>query len=486
MSTVTITGQLHGQTVTIIADTNYGGTITSFIWNNIQFVQTGKNAAGANGQEIQTAIHSGISTDPMMSECYNPNEGGSETDTGYSSSTEIINMTANGNVLNTEVNMAFYAPPGGKTSACTKALNTTVLSGVILQKTVTLGFNQNIPQAIEYTITFQLPSNYLYNELNSVEIISWYFPNANDAKFDTFLQYNPVNGTHTDVTQAVKNNSNGVIQANYPVILSYANASYAGGLYSPQIEALYNYNYDQFYYTNTNSCNKLGIVFYINDLALNTPYTYTFYLVFGSLNDVISGLASLITAYPPPPPSLSYPESGYTFVINVAIPTINLTNLGSPVASYTISPTLPAGLSIDSTTGQIYGTPTALSPATNYTVTAVGSKGGPAHTNVNIAVVVAVPFTIVNNSNNSIEYNFNGINGTSANVAGTCRANSGTNPDIAVPTGTYTVVISPAGSPQNCDMMFNTGQFANNTPGATFTPVSVSNSATTSLTIRNP
>ncbi|HEY4328078.1 MAG TPA: cadherin-like beta sandwich domain-containing protein, partial [Mucilaginibacter sp.] len=53
---------------------------------------------------------------------------------------------------------------------------------------------------------------------------------------------------------------------------------------------------------------------------------------------------------------------------------------------YTISPALPAGLVFDNNTGKISGTPTATSPATDYTVTAYNG-GGIGTTIVNIAVV---------------------------------------------------------------------------------------------------
>lgn len=64
---------------------------------------------------------------------------------------------------------------------------------------------------------------------------------------------------------------------------------------------------------------------------------------------------------------------------------------------YTISSALPAGLSFDGTTGIISGTPTAASPATNYTITAYNT-GGSNTTIVNITVLNPV-IIIVNPPN---------------------------------------------------------------------------------------
>jgi hypothetical protein len=56
--------------------------------------------------------------------------------------------------------------------------------------------------------------------------------------------------------------------------------------------------------------------------------------------------------------------------MNFAITDITFNNSGDAIASCTITPALPAGLSINSTTCTISGTPTEVKDTTLYTVTA--------------------------------------------------------------------------------------------------------------------
>ena len=60
-----------------------------------------------------------------------------------------------------------------------------------------------------------------------------------------------------------------------------------------------------------------------------------------------------------------------------------------PMGGYTITGTLPAGLSFSTTTGTISGTPTASSAATNYTITAYNTIGS-SSTSISIAVGTTV------------------------------------------------------------------------------------------------
>ena len=50
-------------------------------------------------------------------------------------------------------------------------------------------------------------------------------------------------------------------------------------------------------------------------------------------------------------------------------------NNGGPVVSWSITPALPAGLSFNTSTGEINGTPTAVSPSATYTITATNAGG---------------------------------------------------------------------------------------------------------------
>ena len=85
------------------------------------------------------------------------------------------------------------------------------------------------------------------------------------------------------------------------------------------------------------------------------------------------------------PSSLSYANISGT--AGSAITSVTPTVTGT-VASYSIEPTLPAGLSIDPTTGVISGTPTVTATSAIYTVTATNAGGNTTAT-LTVAVVAA-------------------------------------------------------------------------------------------------
>src|SRR5205823_2217458 len=96
-----------------------------------------------------------------------------------------------------------------------------------------------------------------------------------------------------------------------------------------------------------------------------------------------------VSAVVVPPANLAYPVTTITATVGQAITTDTPTVNGT-VTAYSVSPALPAGLSLSTTTGAITGTPTAVSPQATYTVTA-SNQGGSKTATLTIAVVQAPP-----------------------------------------------------------------------------------------------
>ena len=74
-------------------------------------------------------------------------------------------------------------------------------------------------------------------------------------------------------------------------------------------------------------------------------------------------------------PSISISPATVTATVGTAIANITIDSSGGAVNSYSISPTLTAGLTLDTATGTILGTPTATAPSRTYTITASNSAG---------------------------------------------------------------------------------------------------------------
>ena len=76
----------------------------------------------------------------------------------------------------------------------------------------------------------------------------------------------------------------------------------------------------------------------------------------------------------PAPSGLSYPTP-QVLAINHSVTPINPTITAGSVTSYSVSPALPVGLTLNTTSGAITGTPTAITAQATYTVTATNSAG---------------------------------------------------------------------------------------------------------------
>jgi hypothetical protein len=74
-------------------------------------------------------------------------------------------------------------------------------------------------------------------------------------------------------------------------------------------------------------------------------------------------------------PTLAYPSPSYTYSTNIVSETISPTMGGGAVTGWSIGPPLPAGLTFDTTSGKISGTPTTATAPAVHVVTAANSGG---------------------------------------------------------------------------------------------------------------
>ena len=102
----------------------------------------------------------------------------------------------------------------------------------------------------------------------------------------------------------------------------------------------------------------------------STTYTVTATNSGGSATAIITIQVNIAA-----PSSITYSPSSFTLAKGVAMTTVTPTASGGPVVSWSISPSLPAGLTFSTSNGAISGTPTAVSSSTSYTVTATNSGG---------------------------------------------------------------------------------------------------------------
>jgi hypothetical protein len=104
-------------------------------------------------------------------------------------------------------------------------------------------------------------------------------------------------------------------------------------------------------------------------VTAKASYTVTASNAGGSTTAVVAIVVNAVA------PVIAYASSYYSFTAAVAAQTITPTVSGGSIVSWSVNPALPAGLSLNTTTGTISGTPTAGMAATAFVVTATNSGG---------------------------------------------------------------------------------------------------------------
>jgi V8-like Glu-specific endopeptidase len=125
-----------------------------------------------------------------------------------------------------------------------------------------------------------------------------------------------------------------------------------------------------------------GLVFNANTGAISgTPTQIQIEQIYVLTATGIAGTSSatfrLSVSAPVFAPSISISNSVQSVTVGNAIVTVNPVNSGGAINSngYSISPTLPAGLTLNASTGSVSGIPISIQAQTNYTITAQGLGG---------------------------------------------------------------------------------------------------------------
>ena len=124
----------------------------------------------------------------------------------------------------------------------------------------------------------------------------------------------------------------------------------------------------------------------ISGLAPSTTYTFTITANNFAGSSIPSTVSAAITTLTPPPPVVVEPtptlavptftlsSSSETRTVNTAATGFTINSTGGTIASFAINAT-PAGMSFNTSTGELTGTPNTVASATAYTVTATNASG---------------------------------------------------------------------------------------------------------------
>ena len=188
-----------------------------------------------------------------------------------------------------------------------------------------------------------------------------------------------------------------------------------------------------------------------------TPTTATFaasYTVTATNSCGSANISVNITVSPAIPTALNYTLTPATYCIGTAITNNLPSNTGGAPTAYSVSPALPGGLSLNTSTGVISGTPTTATAATNYTVTASNSCGSatkpvnitvntPASISLNpvsqtICVGQSVTFSVTAaGTSPTYQWRKGGIN-----IGGATSSSFTINPVTAASAGNYDVIVT--------------------------------------------
>jgi hypothetical protein len=199
--------------IVITTTARLAGAIHSLTWNGQEFIDSADH-----GRQLQSAC-SYDNTVERNAETFNPTEAGSRDDgAGSKSTSQLLELSAEKNVLRTRTRMAFWLQTGER-SGGQLARNTELLSRHELSKEVRIG-GFGLPNVLDYTVTLHVPEGEPH-QTAQIEALTGYMP----PEFSSFWRFDGATGKLAPV-------SDGPGEINDPIVLATPDGQYAMGILS--------------------------------------------------------------------------------------------------------------------------------------------------------------------------------------------------------------------------------------------------------------
>ena len=220
-ATINAPGPVFGQPLSVGTSSQFAGAVSSVKWGGKEFINNWDH-----GRQLQ--LNSQFFNRFI---CYNPYEAGSlEDGSGPTSTSKLLSLTAGGNRLDSETQMAWYYRTFGEyTDAAAYCGDpaqwlpvkpyTTPLSDYRVRKTVTIGF-QDIPNVIEYAVDHFIPEPVLKGLNNITAVLNY--------EFSSLRSWDVVSKDYREI-RALTGEDDRI------KVASTADGNYAMGWYAPEL-----------------------------------------------------------------------------------------------------------------------------------------------------------------------------------------------------------------------------------------------------------
>lgn len=286
---VSIVSNVNGEPIVVAASADrYAGSIDSVTFRGVEYI---------NNYDHGRSLSAALQPDGL-GECYNPTEPGSYDDaSNLTSSSVLLSISNQGNVLTTQTNMVNWLRPGEPShTPCLGVnppvgVNPTYLSNYIISKNVSF-YGNAIPNLFVDNVSISVPDTH---SSTNTEAATPYLP----SQFSVFLNYDRLSGTLTRLVASASDPAAGGISPalRIPVIVAVPDGTSAMGMIS---SSTYDGSsnqpyYDYFRFPGPGGANsKLSCVFGGGAVQPGSVLNYTCAFAVGSVDEVIAAM----NAYP--------------------------------------------------------------------------------------------------------------------------------------------------------------------------------------------